>query len=151
MPDDTLRAKRFPGLADPAAMFYQQKIKIEPVGAGHYFHQVALDLIRVSLCAQAKTLRKSSHVGIDGNALGFSEGRGQNDVGRLAGHARQLDQLVHGIRHPAAILRYQLIGQADETPGFVPEKPVERMSFSSSSCRPGPKIQRSDISEKGQG
>ena len=46
----------------------------------------------------------------------------QNQVGGLAAHTGQLEQLLHGVGHPAAVLLHQHAGGGYNVPGLGPEE-----------------------------
>lgn len=46
----------------------------------------------------------------------------QNEVGRFTAHSRQTKQILHGVRHPAAVFAQQHLGAQHHVLALGPEK-----------------------------
>lgn len=78
-------------------------------------NQRLLDRDRVSLAGEPQAARQALHVRVDDDAFVDVEGVPQHDVGGLAAHTAQLDELREAFRHFAAILAHQGVRHRDET------------------------------------
>ena len=59
---------------------------------------------------------------VDHHARGDAEGRAEHDVGRLAAHAGQFDQLFDALRHLAVVLSDQQAAAGLDVLGLVAKK-----------------------------
>ena len=77
-------------------------------------------------------------MGVDDDSLGFAERDAQDDVGRLASHAGQFQELIHFFWHPTAILTVDDLRRRTDMFGLVAEEP-RRMDqlFEDSGFSPG--------------
>src|SRR5581483_5854833 len=89
------RAVGFASVATPPAVPDQPVTPDRPIFLRHEFNQLLLDLFRVFLFRQAKTLRKTDHVRIDDDALVDSKRVSQNNICRLAADAGQFAEFFH--------------------------------------------------------
>jgi len=120
------------GLAEGPAVLDEEEVEVEPVLAGHEGHQVALDLDRVVMAAQPSR-RARRPAWCRRRCLGLAVAGAENDVGRLAGDARQGQQLGHGVG-PRRRRRPRPIRLAAPTMDLAlfRKKPADRMSPPSS-------------------
>src|SRR5438093_2549984 len=100
---DTLIAERF-GPADAPAVEDQRVGGARPPLRRHRAGQLRLDLDRVVAFRDADAVRHTQHVAIDRQS-GDAKRVAEDDVGRLAPDARQLDERLHRGRHGAAMCR----------------------------------------------
>jgi hypothetical protein len=115
-------AQRLSGLAGGPAVTDHPKIEVDPILPGNDFEEIPLDLFRLLVSAQAKTLGDALDVDVDGDPLGFVKSGRQNDVGRFPGDAGKRDQFRHGRRDDPAEVLDDLPGRALDAFGFIPEK-----------------------------
>jgi hypothetical protein len=92
-----------------------------PVGIGQGFPELLLDDRRILGPGDTNPVRHSQDVSIDRQA-GHAEGVAQDDVGSLAPDARQPDEVVHGARDLAAVVRNDRRRHADQRPRLGPEE-----------------------------
>ncbi len=85
--------------------------------------QLLLHLGRV-LCAvgEAQPAGDADAVGVCHHHAGGAVHIPQNQVGRLAAHSGQAQQILHGVGHPAAVLAEQHLGAQHHVTAFRPEK-----------------------------
>ena len=72
----------------------QKMTELCPLGTREEGHEIAFDLLRIFMLGQAETSGDPADVGVDHHAACDAKGIAQNDVRRLASHARQRHQLV---------------------------------------------------------
>ena len=119
---DARVASRLAGVADAPPVPDQEMRKPVPVGARHDLDEVALDLDRIVLPRQPEPLRDPPHVGVDDDPLRLPE-LGSDDVGRLARHAGQPQQLGDRARHDAVELLEQHAHRAADRLRLLPVEP----------------------------
>ena len=110
--DEALLAERFRP-ADAAAVEDQRVGRSRPALRRHRRAQLLLDDDRIVRLGDADAVRDAQHVTVD-RQPGNAEGVAEHDVGGLASHSRQLDQLLHRLRHFAAVIRDQRLRHAEE-------------------------------------
>src|SRR5271157_3469528 len=105
----------------------------DPLAARNCPHQILLDLLRIGVLRKLQTPRDALYVRIYHHTVGDLEPRAQNHIGGLAGHAGDLQQLVHGARDlpPKSLISLRAAPTTDFA--LLRKHPVERMSGSSSS------------------
>src|SRR5215204_2389238 len=75
-----------------------------PLFARNHFHKDGLDLDRIVRAHETKALGEARHVGIDDNALVDVKGVTEDNVRRFSSHPCQCGQLLHRLRHIAAVM-----------------------------------------------
>jgi len=85
-------------------------------------HQVLLDLFRIGLAGQPKTMGQPAHVSIDDDALIFPEGVAQDDVRRFSPDSGKPVQLLHGIGNLSSMFRHDRRRRAANAFGFASKK-----------------------------
>lgn len=83
-----------------------------PLLARQRSHQIQLDALGVRMFRQAEALCDPQDVRVDGNSLIFLETRPQDDRCGLTSHPRQLCQILHLLRHFAAMLLQEDVAQS---------------------------------------
>src|SRR5690606_31173662 len=86
-----------PGRADASAVEDQSVVEEHPLLGRERLLQVKLDLVRVRVARERQAPGDPTHVRVHRDRLA-PERVGQHHVGRLAAHAREGRQLLHGIR-----------------------------------------------------
>ena len=109
------------GVADPAAVKDQPVAHDRPLLARDQRGQVGLDLDRILLLGQLHAPRQPAHVGVHGDARD-AERMAEDDVGRLAPDARQLDQIVELAGHLTAVTLRERGPQTDQRLGLGAEE-----------------------------
>jgi hypothetical protein len=84
-------------------------------------HEIKLDLHRVLMTSEPKTLGNAAHVSVNNNT-GSVEGGSKNDVGGLSSDSGKGDQLVKRPRHLAAKTINEGSAATPETLRLVPEE-----------------------------
>lgn len=75
---------------------------------------------------------KTDAVRIHHDRAGLVKYVAENEIGALAPHAGERQEIVHVVRHLAAVLGEQHLGAGDDVARLGVEKPQERMYFSTS-------------------
>ena len=86
------------------------------------FHEVLLDLHRVRMRGQSQASGDACDVSVDHDAHRQIEGVPENHVRRLAAHAGQRGQFLHGARHLSAVLLHDRLRCGDHRFCFIAEK-----------------------------
>jgi len=101
----------FSGGAQSSAMEYQQVRENCPLAWRQKFHQVAFDFFRLFIVFRVdefQPIAEPDYMRVHDDALAFSKGGAQNDVGGLASYAREGQQFVHRLGHlPSELLDEQ--------------------------------------------
>src|SRR5664279_5385305 len=100
--DLTIHTVRFARSAAAAAMPDEPVTEQRPTFLRHQLHQLLLNLHRVCLLCESKTIREPRDVRVHDHANIDTEGVPQNDVRRLAPDARECVQFIHRARHGTA-------------------------------------------------
>ena len=95
--------------------------EVRPLSTWDAFGQVALDLERVGVRAQAQPPRQSAHVGIHRETRD-AEGGPEHHVGGLAAYPGKLHQGIEIRRHLAVMLRHEGPAAVAYGPGLVAEE-----------------------------
>ena len=93
-----------------------------PLLLRHERHQIPLNFLRRLLPCQSEPLRQPCDVGVHDDTNVDAERVAQNDVGRLAPDAAQLDQFLHGLRDLPAVFFNDSLAGRPEVARFVPKK-----------------------------
>src|ERR1017187_1821389 len=116
---DTVRAARvaaFPPVPD------QQVGEINPVFSRNHFHQGLFDLFRCRLPGQSQATRQSHDVRIHDNTFRFAIGDAENDIGRLAADAVELDEFTERVGYFAVMCFRDVLATIADGAGLVAEE-----------------------------
>src|SRR3954471_484720 len=89
--------------ADGAAVPDQQVRPLDPGGARHDRHEIALHAYRIGLEREAEAARQPAHVRVDGDALAPPIGVAADNGCGLPADARQLHELIRAARNLAVV------------------------------------------------
>ena len=89
-------------------------VDLAPFGLREQFDQIFFDVHGVGVLGEPEAAGDALDVRIHGKALIDAETAPQDHVGRLAGHARQFDEVFHGSGRLAVELLHDELGGGDE-------------------------------------
>ena len=110
------------GDAHPPAVQDEAQAERTPLGAGQQGVDVALDADRIAGLGEPEQSGQPGHVGVHRQA-GKPEADAEDHVGRLAPHAGQGDEVLHGVRDLAPEALVEGGAQTHEAPGLGAEEP----------------------------
>ena len=110
------------GVADLATVMDELMREGDPAALRDDLHQLLLDFFGGLGLGEPKAAGDAEDVGVDHDALGFTEADAENHVGGLSGCAGDGDEFGKGLWNLAAEVRDNFAGRTLDGFGFVAEK-----------------------------
>lgn len=107
-------AQGLPRITDMAAEPDHPVVDLAPFGLREQFDQILFDVHGIGMLGEPEAPGDALDVRVHGKALVDAESAPQDHVGRLAGHAGQFDEVLHGVGRFAVEFLHDELRGGDE-------------------------------------